>query len=67
MRYHEDNGTKYVVPSNKIVGEKQRVGNPTGRAVIFLGAVSLVSPGGDLKSERAKPRPVLCFVDDAAF
>ena len=39
-RIPEKNGTQYVVPPSKIVGEKQRVGNPTGRAVLFLGAVS---------------------------
>ena len=67
QRFHEENGTQYVVPPKKIVGELQRVGNPTGRAVLFLGTVSLGGPGGAVSSERSKPRRVLCFVDDSGF
>ena len=55
-RAHEEIGTEYQVPTNKIVGEKQRVGNPTGHTYIFLAAPS--NQGRDLM----KPRKVLCYV-----
>ena len=67
QRQHEENGTPYVVPPNKIVGAEQRAGNPTGRAVIFLGTISLALPGGPVAGARSNPRPVLCFVDNSAF
>jgi hypothetical protein len=66
-RQHEENGTPYVVPPNKIVGAEQRAGNPTGRAVLFLGTTYLVLPGAGLETDRSKPRQVLCFVDNSAF
>ena len=67
-RIHEDNGTAYVVPTNKIVGEKQRVGNPTGHSLLFLGAKSNFTTGETISqwSDRSTPRPVLCFVDDSS-
>ncbi len=65
MRIHEEPGTQYVIPPNKIVGEKQRIGNPTGRAVVFLGATTMGGGFGD--NHRLVPRPVLCFVDDTGF
>ena len=38
-RQHEEVGTEYVIPQNKIVGFEQRLrGNPTGHTVIFLAA-----------------------------
>jgi hypothetical protein len=67
QRFHEKNGTQYVVPPAKIVGAEQRAGNPTGRAVIFLGSVSLAFPGEAVTGDRSKQRQVLCFVDNSAF
>jgi hypothetical protein len=55
MRTHEDPGTEYEVPPNKIVGMEQRLGNPTGHTVIFLGTIY----SGDVRT-----RPVLCYVQD---
>ena len=38
-RQHEEVGTEYVIPPNKIVGFEQRLRrNPTGHTVIFLAA-----------------------------
>lgn len=62
-RAHEENGTQYVVPPNKIVGREQEIGNPTGHVLLFLGAVTMVGDIGD--QHRAYPRPVLCFVNNA--
>jgi hypothetical protein len=56
-RQHEEIGTEYQVPANKIVGEKQRVGNPTGHTLIFLAA-----PSYSQTHNRMKPRQVLCYV-----
>ena len=56
-RQHEEIGTEYQVPANKIVGEKQRVGNPTGHTLIFLDA-----PYYGQTRDRTKPRDVLCYV-----
>ena len=56
-RQHEKIGTEYQVPANKIVGEKQRVGNPTGHTYIFLEAPSILG-----NNQRAYPRKVLCYV-----
>ena len=67
-RIHEDNGTAYVVPPNKIVGQKQRVGNPTGHSLLFLGAKSTGSTGDPASpwiGERSTVRPVLCYVDNS--
>ena len=68
-RIHEDNGTAYVVPTSKIVGEKQRVGNPTGHALLFLGATTMTTEdvgSGMFIGRRERPRPVLCFVDNSS-
>jgi hypothetical protein len=55
-RPHEEMGTQYVIPLNKIVGFEQRLrGNPTGHTVIFLAAPGRVM-GRTLKRE------VICFV-----
>lgn len=56
-RAHEDNGTQYTVPPNKVVGRIQRVGNPTGHAILFLSAPAMVG-------EDRLPRDVMCFVDN---
>jgi hypothetical protein len=56
-RQHEDVGTEYVIPPNKIVGFEQRLrGNPTGHTVIFL-AAPVPAMGG-----RTPRRDVICFV-----
>ena len=66
QRFHEENGTQYVVPPSKMVAQSN--GRQwTGRAVIFLGSVSLIFPGEAVTGDRSKPRPVLCFVDNSAF
>jgi hypothetical protein len=52
MRIHEEIGTEYEVPPRKIVGLEQRVGNPTGHTLVFLGT----------KFWDKAPRPVLCYV-----
>ena len=57
MRIHEAVGTEYEVPVRKIVGMEQRVGNPTGHIVIFLG----VKQWQDAQSYK---RPVLCYVQN---
>ena len=55
-RAHEEVGTEYIIPPNKVVGfEQSERGNPTGHAVIFLGTATAVG-------KRAGARPVLCFV-----
>jgi hypothetical protein len=55
-RQHEEVGTEYVIPQNKIVGFEQRLrGNPTGRAIIFLAGPMRVG-------ENTIKRPVICFV-----
>ena len=55
-RQHEELGTEYVVPANKIVGFEQRLrGNPTGHTVIFLAAQLWVM-------EKRVKRDVICFV-----
>jgi hypothetical protein len=54
-RMHEIPGTEYEVPVRKIVGMEQRVGNPTGHTIIFLGVKQWVS-------ETQSKRPVLCYV-----
>ena len=57
-RQHEELGTEYVVPANKIVGFEQRLrGNPTGHTVIFLAAPLWVM-------EKRVKRDVICFVPD---
>ncbi len=56
-RIHEDIGTEFEVPVKKIIGMEQRVGNPTGHTVIFLGVRQWV---GETKA----PRPVLCYVQN---
>ena len=60
IRIHEDVGTEYEVPTKKIIGMEQRVGNPTGHTVIFLG-VNQWSNGGKAK------RPVLCYVQNGGI
>jgi hypothetical protein len=58
-RQHEEVGTEYVIPPNKIVGFEQRLrGNPTGHTVIFLAA-----PIHDIMGRTLK-RDVICFVPD---
>jgi hypothetical protein len=58
-RDHEDVGTEYVIPPNKIVGFEQRLrGNPTGHTIIFLAAPIRVM-------DRKLKRDVICFVPDA--
>lgn len=59
MRMHEEIGTEYEIPLNKIVGDKQRVGNPTGHTVIFLGTRYW------LNDDRQSPRQVLCYVENS--
>jgi len=59
MRMHENVGAEYEVPSKKIVGMEQRLGNPTGHIVIFLGVRSWNYDG------TKAPRPVLCYVQNA--
>lgn len=59
MRMHENVGTEYEVPPNKIVGLEQRVGNPTGHTVIFLGVRFW-----NLDNTKA-PHPVLCYVQNS--
>jgi hypothetical protein len=55
-RPHEEVGTEYVVPPNKIVGFEQRLrGNPTGHTVIFLAAPVRFMI-------RTRKRDVICFV-----
>jgi len=58
MRMHEVPGTEYEVPPNKIVGKEQRLGNPTGHTVIFLGTRYW------LNDDRQSPRQVLCYVQN---
>jgi len=57
-RQHEEVGTEYVIPPNKIVGFEQRLrGNPTGHTIIFLaGPITLM--------DRTLKREVICFVPD---
>jgi hypothetical protein len=57
-RQHEEVGTEYVIPPNKIVGFEQRLrGNPSGHTVIFLAApIRFV--------DRTLKRDVICFVPD---
>jgi hypothetical protein len=50
-RMHENVGSRYVVPPNKI---SRKDGNPTGHVLLFLGNVTWL--GGQ------KQRPVLCYV-----
>ena len=50
-RIHEDVGTRYVVPPNKIT---RKDGNPTGHVIIFLGA-------NEWKGAQRK-RDVVCYV-----
>lgn len=57
MRIHEDIGTEYEVPPNKIVGKEQNLGNPTGHIVIFLGTAYW-------GANQQRTRPVLCWVDN---
>lgn len=57
MRMHEDVGREYEVPVKKIVGLEQRVGNPTGHIVIFLG-------GKEWHGQTNYTRPVLCYVEN---
>jgi hypothetical protein len=59
MRMHEDIGTEYEVPPQKIVGMEQRAGNPTGHVVIFLGVRYWLS------DNTKGPRPVLCYVQNS--
>lgn len=54
MRQHEEVGTEYAVPPNKIVAGQG--GNPTGHVIIFLGGVTMNG------ATRTQPRPVLCYV-----
>jgi len=56
IRIHEDIGTEYEIPANKIVGNEQRLGNPTGHTIIFLGTRFW------LPNNKQGPRPVLCYV-----
>jgi len=57
-RQHEELGTEYVIPPNKIVGFEQRLrGNPTGHTVIFL-------TGPVRVRDRTLKRDVICFVPD---
>ncbi len=58
-RMHEIPGTEYEVPMKKIVGMEQRLGNPTGHIVIFLGG-----PSYSQTQSRMMPRPVLCYVQN---
>jgi hypothetical protein len=51
-RIHEEPGTRYIIPPNKIV---DKPGNPTGHIVIFLGGITW-----DHTANRT--RAVLCFV-----
>ena len=51
-RIHEEIGTEYIVPLNKIVIKD---GNPTGHVIIFLG-------GRLWYSQDHYERPVLCYV-----
>jgi hypothetical protein len=55
-RPHEEIGTEYEVPQSKIVGMEQRLGNPTGHIVIFLGTITW--PRGKYH------RDVLCYVEN---
>jgi hypothetical protein len=55
MRMHEAIGTEYEVPPQKVVGMEQRLGNPTGHTVVFLGVKQWISP-------TQYSRPVLCYV-----
>jgi hypothetical protein len=57
-REHEDVGTEYIIPPNKIVGFEQRLrGNPTGHTIIFLAAPIRFM-------DRKLKRDVICFVPD---
>jgi hypothetical protein len=51
MRMHENIGSRYVVPPNKIT---RKDGNPTGHVLIFLGAAEWL--------DGQRQRPVLCYV-----
>ena len=53
-RMHEEPGTEYVVPPEKIT---RRDGNPTGHVLIFLGTKSW-----DQNNRLMQPRDVLCYV-----
>lgn len=53
VRIHEEPGTEYVVPTNKIVHDQG--GNPTGHVIIFLGVAAW-------DGDKRLPRPVLCYV-----
>jgi hypothetical protein len=59
-RAHEEPGTRYLVPPNKILGKESR-GNPTGHIIVFLTAPSYAAVEGDQR-QRASPREVLCYV-----
>lgn len=59
MRIHENVGTEYEVPPQKVVGAEQRLqGNPTGHTVIFLGTAFW-------QGETRSKRPVLCYVPNS--
>ena len=53
-RIHEDVGTRYVVPPNKI---SRKDGNPTGHVILFLGGAIR-----DADGNRMLPRAGLCYV-----
>ena len=57
-RFHEEPGTEYEVPPGKIVGkEQEKLGNPTGHVVIFL--------GGRTQYNGTWHRDVLCYVPNS--
>ena len=60
-RQHVEPGSRYVVPSNKVVDSTKQHGNPTGHAIIFLGGTTW-----NMGTEKSH-RDVLCYVPGAGF
>ena len=63
-RAHVPIGTRYLVPPNKVVDSTKQHGNPTGHALIFLGAITWNSQDDAFVASR---RPVLCYIPGAGF
>ncbi len=50
-------GTRYIIPANKVVDARVQNGNPTGHTIVFLAAVSWEN-----NTSYPERRAVLCFV-----
>lgn len=62
QRAHVPNGTRYLVPDQKIVDVTKQGGNPVGRTIIFLGFV--IWQGNEAHPEQ---RGVLCFIPSEGY